>query len=769
MLRQFKDKIHKEDVWKANFGIERESLRVTPDGELALTPHPNAFGDKISNPYITTDFSESQIEMITPTYSTVEEAYQFLCALYQMTVSELGDEYLWPQSMPCMISSDLEIPIALYSDSEVGMAAMNYRQALLEKYGGKKQLISGLHYNFSFTDSLLQTLYDTSESDLDYRLFKDQIYLKVARNYIRYRWLLIYLLGASPIVDESYCSECRASSKQVAPHSYSKSGAVSFRNSNCGYQNHIPIYVDYNDTKHYVDSLNEYIKRGDISSFKEFYSPIRLKAKDPVHLMESLVNDGIEYIEIRSIDLNPFEATGISLDDLQFIHLFILFLLEAEEIDYPHWQEEATENERRVAVDGLQADLTLVKNGQKLLFTEWALSILDEMKKINETFVFELDEVLETKRHQILNPGTTLSAKMVELVSESDYVTANLQLAKIHKEVALNQSYSLAGFEDLELSTQVLIKEAIKQGIRIEVLDRGDNFICLKKGNHEEFIQQATKTSLDPYSAVLAMENKVVTKKILSEKGISVPVGEVFTSVQSAIKSYLRYRGQSIVIKPKSTNFGVGITIIQKVDSQEVFEQAIEIAFKHDQDVLIERFQPGNEYRFLVVNNEVVGVLQRIPANVTGDGVHTIKQLIEQKNEHPLRGTKYKRPLEKIKIDASLRLYLKEYQLSLDSIPEAGQVIQLRENSNISTGGDSIDRTDEIPDRFKEIARQATKELKVAICGIDMIIEDYQNENSSYAIIEMNYNPAIHIHTYPLVGQGRNVGKSILKALRLIS
>ena len=133
MLLQFKEELHKEDLWYANFGIEREGLRVTPEGELALTPHPKAFGNKLSNPYITTDFSESQIEMITPTYSTVEEAYQFLNALYQITVSELEDEYLWPQSMPCLISMEQEIPIALYEEGEAGRAAMNYRQALLEK------------------------------------------------------------------------------------------------------------------------------------------------------------------------------------------------------------------------------------------------------------------------------------------------------------------------------------------------------------------------------------------------------------------------------------------------------------------------------------------------------------------------------------------------------------------------------------------------------------------------------------------------------------
>ena len=506
MLLRFKDQLSKEDLWYANFGIEREGLRVTSKGELALTPHPRAFGDKLSNPYITTDFSESQIEMITPTYSTVSEAYEFLCALYQITVSELEDEYLWPQSMPCMIDEEQDIPIAIYNHSEDGIVSMNYRQSLLEKYGAKKQLISGIHFNFSFSESLIQKLYQANHSPLEYPAFKDQIYLKVVRNYIRYRWLLIYLLGASPIVDESYCSECHESLHEVALHSYSKVGAVSFRNSPCGYQNQIPIYVDYTDTLHYVSSLNEHIERGYISSFKEFYSSIRLKAKDPINFMESLKQDGIAYIEMRSIDLNPFESAGISLDDLKFIHLFILFLLEIDESEYPDWQEEATENEHRVALNGLLSELQLVRDGQGILLCDWAQFILDKMQEINETFFFGLDDILEQKRHQILNPNETISAKIVELVSTNDYIKMNLQLAKVHKENVLHQPFSLAGFEDLDVVTQSLIKEVIKQGISMDSLSDLNNFTSLNKNKHEAFIEQANNNLFESYSTMLAME-----------------------------------------------------------------------------------------------------------------------------------------------------------------------------------------------------------------------------------------------------------------------
>ena len=392
-----------------------------------------------------------------------------------------------------------------------------------------------------------------------------------------------------------------------------------------------------------------------------------MKSKDPSHLQESLLQDGIEYVEIRSIDLNPFEAAGISIEDLKFIHLFILFLLEQEEVEYENWQEEAAENERCMATDGLKISLSLSRNGETTSFKRFGAVEVRQMKQVNQTFSLGLDEVLNKKYHQIIHPNETISAKLVDMVSKSDYISAHLALAKQHKKQMLESRFTLVGFEDLELSTQILIREAIKED-QIDVLDRSENFIRLRKENHEEYIQQATKTSLDTYSAVLAMENKVVTKKILQQKGIFVPSGEVYSSIQEAVKDYPRYVGKHIVIKPKLTNFGVGITILEQLKSITTFKQALSIAFNHDTNVIIEQFQRGNEFRFLVIDDEVVGILQRVPANVTGDGIHSIKQLIEQKNEHPLRGTNYKRPLEKIKIDASLHLYLEEQKLTIHSL-----------------------------------------------------------------------------------------------------
>jgi glutamate--cysteine ligase len=319
----------------------------------------------------------------------------------------------------------------------------------------------------------------------------------------------------------------------------------------------------------------------------------------------------------------------------------------------------------------------------------------------------------------------------------------------------------------LELSTQLLLKAAVKRGIKFEILDREENFILLQKGVHTEYVKQATKTSLDSYSTVLIMENKVVTKKVLERQGIRVPAGQVYSDLDTAMGDYEMYRDQPIVIKPKSTNFGLGITIFSGGFSQEDYRKAFEMAFVHDKTVLLEEFISGKEYRFLIMGDEVVGVLHRVPANVMGDGLQTIEQLVHEKNKDPLRGKGYKTPLERIQLSVVEEMFLKNQGKSRSYVPGAGEIVYLRENSNISTGGDSIDFTDEIPESYKKIAVNAAKAAGATFCGVDMMINDIEREatDTNYCIIEINFNPAIHIHCYPYKGKNRKADEKILDLL----
>lgn len=383
----------------------------------------------------------------------------------------------------------------------------------------------------------------------------------------------------------------------------------------------------------------------------------------------------------------------------------------------------------------------------------------------------EVEEEVNFNGNPKVKGGITLEGlrEIISLgiIKEEDKpsIEKHMDLARAYKEAAFENRFKLLGHENLELSTQILIKEAIKEGIEVKVLDEGENFIVLKKGSHVEYVKEATKTSKDSYISALIMENKLVTKKVLEEKNIKVPRGAEYHNKEEALKEIDNLVNKPLVIKPKSTNFGIGISIFPEGASEKDIEKALDIAFEKDTTVLAEEFLSGKEFRFLVINDKVIGVLNRVPANVIGDGTKTITELVEEKNKNPLRGRGYKTPLEKIILDESVRLFLKQGDKTINSVPDKNEVVFLRENSNISTGGDSIDYTDEIPEKYNKIAIKATRAVKAKICGVDMMIKDLKETQGEYGIIELNFNPAIHIHSYPYIGKERNVAKEILRLL----
>jgi D-alanine-D-alanine ligase-like ATP-grasp enzyme len=329
---------------------------------------------------------------------------------------------------------------------------------------------------------------------------------------------------------------------------------------------------------------------------------------------------------------------------------------------------------------------------------------------------------------------------------------------------------SLMNLEILELSTQVLIAEARRRNVEVEILDPDDNFIALHREGRTEYVKQATRTSADTYISALLMENKEVTKKVLRAAGLRVPAGGKYHSLAAALAEYGNHRDQKIVVKPNSTNFGEGVAILESGVEPSEYRTALEVAFGLDTSVLVEEFVPGREFRFLVIGGQTRAVLHRMPANVRGDGRMTIRGLVAAKNLHPHRGENYRKPLERIRLDAVELDFLSGQDLTPDSIPDADRVVFLRKNSNISTGGDSIDFTDTMPAVYRQWAEQATAAVRAAICGLDMIIPDIAAEgpDAAYSILELNFNPALHIHDFPAEGKNRHVERHILDLLGFI-
>lgn len=753
---------YKKDL-ASNVGIEKEALRIQKDQTLSNEPHPKIWTRK--HPYITTDFAESQLELITPIFQDSKHVYNFLANLYTIVEQELKEEYIWPQSMPCILNGKERITskITCKQDPEY-----EYRLNLLKKYGMKQQLISGIHYNFSFQESLIQKLWSEDKQGYLYQEFKNQLYLKVTKNYIKYRWLITYLLGCSNVVHESFEKQCIDKLTKIACDAYSNEGAISYRNSVCGYRNKKELYPDYTSLTSYINSMHTFIKNKDIENMKEFYSSIRIKGKNKEEVLTSLHTQGIQYLEFRNIDINPFDPCGINLNDLQFLHVFQYYLLCKEEEFFDDWQQEAYDNQEIIANYGLN-DVILKKDKKNIRKEDWALEILNDMCVLVNALELYDCSLIQQYIEKVKDVRKTYAYRMKKEVQKQGFAVFHFHLSKQYKLYAEQKQLYVIGYEDMELSTQHLMKESIKQGLSIEILDKKENFISISNGKKIEYVKQATKTSLDSYSTVLLMENKMITKELLKKHQIKVPKGKVYTSMEEVFVDISFMIHRPCVIKPKSTNFGKGISIFSKGTTKEELLNAFQLAFTYDDSVLYEKYIQGKEHRFLIINDEVVGVLHRVPANVVGDGIHTIAQLIELKNASYLRGKGYKTPLEKIEVDEAMILYLKHQNITLQDIPKASQVVYVRDNSNISTGGDSIDDTDDIPDKFKQIALKASKVVKASICGVDMMIHDVKDENSDYAVIELNFNPAIHIHAFPYQGKQRNIAIKILKALTLIS
>lgn len=737
---------------EARFGIEKESQRVTLDGSLATTDHPNTLGSRNFHPSIQTDFSETQIELITPVTESPREALEHLAAIHEVALRSMNkDEMLWPLSMPPVLSEkDEEIIISKLERFEDVL----YRRYLARSYGKRKQMVSGIHYNFEFSPEMIERLYAEQREIIDFESFKTEVYLKVSRNYLRYRWFITYLLGASPLSEKGYFTDGDAEVPDEPVRS--------IRNSKFGYTNHDDVFVSYRSIQAYVEGIEALVDQGVMSEDKEFYSPVRLRGGKNV---SDLKEYGVQYMEVRNIDNDPFAPYGITEENIEFIQLFLMYML---------WLDNEGADEDQLLHDGdrLNNQVALEKPLSQTALQVEGLELIEGMKEMAQAIKLSdrLSEMIAEAERYFEDPAKTLAGQLLTRVEngQSHHEFA-IEKGRAYHEKAWAKPYQLAGFRDMELSTQLLMFDSMQMGVDVEVLDRHDQFLKLTFGKHVEYVKNGNMTSKDTYVVPLLMANKTATKKVLARAGFQVPGGKEFATMEAALASYGYFAERGIVIKPKSTNYGIGISIFKEGASFEDYQAGLRIAFKEDTEVLVEEFLPGTEYRFFVINGHVKAIMLRIPANVTGDGKQTIAQLVAEKNQDPLRGSHHRSPLELIQLGELEKLMLKEQGYTVEDILPAGVIVYLRENSNVSTGGDSIDITDDFDESYKQIAVDAVEALGAKISGIDLIIPDKTipaiRDSRAYGIIEANFNPAMHMHAFPFSGQGRRLTQDVLHLL----
>lgn len=391
-------------------GIERECLRVTDEGRLAQTPHPVALGSALTNEQITTDYSESLLEFITPALADPAKVLESLEQTHRFVYSKLGDEYLWSPSMPCTLPAEEDIPIGEYGTSNIGKLKHVYRKGLALRYGRTMQCIAGIHYNFSLPEALWPLLRDaegSSEGDRDYQ---SSAYIALIRNFRRYSWLLMYLFGASPALDKGFLRGRPHQLEELDAETLFLPYATSLRMSDLGYQSNAQAGLTpcYNNLDSYTDSLRKavgtpyppYVEIGThvdgewvqlntniLQIENEYYSNIRPKrvtytGERPI---QALTSRGVQYVEVRCLDINPFLPVGIDLAEARFLDAFLLFcaLEESPQLDNGECGQ-CTSNFLTVVKEGRRPGLELHRDGQPITLKAWATELIGRIDQLAE-------------------------------------------------------------------------------------------------------------------------------------------------------------------------------------------------------------------------------------------------------------------------------------------------------------------------------------------------------------------------------------------------
>lgn len=429
-------------------GVERETLRIDAQGEYALDSHPKALGSPLTHPSITTDYSEALLELVTKPYHDVESLFNSLQQVHSFVLQNIDDQSLWMHSIPCKLPPEEDIPIACYGTSNDGMLKHVYRRGLAERYGKAMQCIAGIHYNFSLPPEIWQHLLPNIS---DEKQRQSVGYMSLVRNFKRESWLLMYLFGASPLINRDFLNGRDHDLSLFDEDSLYLPYATSLRMSDLGYTSEAQsnIRTCYNQVESYVSLIynavtrpwQDYVEIGThrdgewiqlntsiLQIENEYYASIRPKrtAKGNERPNNALINRGVQYIEVRCLDIDPFEPLGISAESAYFLDTFLLYCASKNSPLFNDDDdcEETDRNFNKVVIEGRKPKLILERLGQAISLKDWGLEIMSDLIPYAEL----LDEVLQTDAHskalaaqkaKIEDVSLTPSARYIESVKES--------------------------------------------------------------------------------------------------------------------------------------------------------------------------------------------------------------------------------------------------------------------------------------------------------------------------------------------------------------
>lgn len=443
-------------------GVEKESLRVGVDGTLAKTPHPRALGAALTHPYLTTDYSEALLEFVTPPFESNWETIQFLCDTHAFVHRHLRDELLWPASMPCVVNANEEIPIANYGSSNAGLMRTVYRRGLGFRYGRAMQAIAGAHFNYSLPDRFWEAFRESRGGGATLRDFKSEQMMGLVRNYRRHAWLIVYLFGASPAFCKSFRPQGHELLQELDAATWFAPYATSLRMSDMGYRNSTQarLSISANSLSDYVAGLHAAVTTADPRYAKigvftdgefrqlnanilqienEYYSSVRPKPRDrSVRPIVALRNDGVEYVEVRTLDLSAADPVGVNQVQMRFLEAMLLFclLVESPPIS-PAEQLEIDARDVQVAREGRRPGLQIRRSGVPVALREWGTDLLDQIALTAALLDHDdgdYSAAIDVARAALADPDRTPSARLIEdlRVNDTSFFEYGLGLARSH-------------------------------------------------------------------------------------------------------------------------------------------------------------------------------------------------------------------------------------------------------------------------------------------------------------------------------------------------
>ena len=488
-------------------GYERECLRVDALGQLAKTPHPRALGSKLTHPWITTDYSEALLEFITPPSQDPDFPLRFLRDIHRYVAPRLEREAMWASSMPCVLGTDKDIPIADYGRSNAARFKQVYREGLGLRYGRKMQAIAGAHYNWSLPGEFWLSLKDCCPGAVKYEDFVSERYFGLIRNFLRYGWLIPYLFGASPAICESFLQGHPSDLPELVPGTRYGPYATSLRMSDLGYKNRAQanLHIGVNSLAEYTQALEAAIRTPDpfyeelgvrdgalwkqlsanlLQTESEFYAGIRPKRVGPERPAKALQSRGVEYVEMRLFDLNPFIDIGIAPEQSTFADVLLLMCLFRDSPPITsREQSENDENKRRIVNQGRQPGLQLLAHNREQPFRPLAHELFDDMQPFAEMLdaAYGGDRYTTTMddlRARIDQPDSTPSAHVLEQARvQGGFFKFTLQLSRQH------QDHLLANPLDPVSNARFMasVEESLQEQARIESQDQGrfEDFVAL--------------------------------------------------------------------------------------------------------------------------------------------------------------------------------------------------------------------------------------------------------------------------------------------------